>query len=128
MGKPVVSSDGNNYLAQLIDKATADALTGVNVAFIAKVVKVSPPTVNVQPLALSTDGNLKQGIIENALVAFPTIAGKISLKVGNHVICVVLDHDTTHYNRQSFFRQMTKTPHLVNNCVVIGKVAGKEDF
>ncbi|WP_338230781.1 hypothetical protein [Lactiplantibacillus paraxiangfangensis] len=121
-------ADGTNYLAKIIKETIGNALTGVNVSFIAEVVKVSPPTVSVQPLSLTVESNQKQGIIEKALVLCPSGTGKVKLKPDDHVVCVVLDHDTTYYNRKEFFRQMTTTPHLVNNAVVIGKVANKEDF
>ena len=127
------TSGGDNPLTELLQKMMLAYLVAINVAYIAKVVKVSPPTVSVQPLALTVGDNKKEAVVESARVLVPpTIKSgtkaSIKLKTGDHVVCLVLDHDTTHYNGHGEFRQMTKTPHLVNNSVILGRVAIGDDF
>lgn len=124
---------GENGLAVLLKLFGTDIVQAVNVAYIAKVTKISPPTVSLQPLALTVGDNRKEALVESVPVMIPAISiggktPKVNLKVGDNVGCLVLDHDTTHYNGHGEFRQMTKTPHLVNNSLVIGKIAEAGDF
>lgn len=134
MAKKISNPDsGTNQETVLLKKLSAYIQAVLNVSFMAKVVAVTPPTVSVQPLALTVGNNRKEGIIEGLMVIVPPVlidgkAPKVNLKVGDHVGCGVFDHDTTHYNGHGEFRQMTTTPHLINNSYVIGKMAGKGDF
>ena len=130
MGKDLSNRGGVNYLALLAQSIIDTSVKAVNVSFLAKIIKVTPPTVSVQPLALTVGSNKKEAAIEGVRVLVPpwNTSQKINYKAGDHVACVVLDHDTTHYNHKDFFRQMTTTPHLVNNTFVVGKMAEKEDF
>lgn len=124
------SEDGFTELFKLQAMAI---MREMNADFLGKVAKVTPPTVSVQPLALTVSGGKKQAMVESVMVIIPPIkidgkTPKISLKVGDNVACGVFDHDTTHYNGKNEFRQMMKTPHSISNSFVIGKIAEVGDF
>ncbi|WP_203642990.1 hypothetical protein [Levilactobacillus andaensis] len=128
MTKYSSDSNGENYQIEILKRLWNGISAGVNVAFEGEITAITPPTISVQPKALTAKGNKKQAIVEHVMVLVPATGGKVKLKVGDRVACGVFDHDISHYSSKGFYRQLIKTPHQVSNAFFIGRVADRGDF
>lgn len=128
MSKYSSNSSGENYQALILKKQRNSILAAISSSFQGKITAITPPTVSVQPEALTVGTNRKQAIVEHVMVIVPATGGTVNLKVGDRVGCGVFDHDVSHYSGKGFYRQMMKTPHQISNSFVIGKIAERGDF
>ena len=140
-------TDGINYPKEMVMKMQAKILDMMSAGYFAKVVKVSPPHVSVQPIALTTD-NKKQAMVNDAWVMLPPLIIKdhytddfdksdwdkpetdikLNIKAGDKVYVAVIDHDTQYYSGQDSMRVANTRPHSVNDSIVLGKIAEAGDF
>lgn len=128
MTKYSSDSNGENYQVEIMKLFQDGIMANISVAFEGEIAAITPPTISVQPKALTAKGNKKQALVEHVMVLVPNTGGKIKLKVGDRVACGVFDHDISHYSSKGYYRQLMKTPHQVSNAFCVGRVADRGDF
>lgn len=130
-----------DILGEMLTQNLSAALSQTKSSFIGVVNEVKAPYASVRPMARI--GNKKQTLVEKALISLPAIivaytdtkgnkhqlAPKVSIKQGDHVLCVVSDDDTSHYSaNKDEFNVFKKQPHSIEDAVIVGKIATKDDF
>lgn len=109
----------------------------IQVAYIGKISKLTPPTAEIQPLAIIA--GKKQNIVSKAhFLTMPleyvdsandkSNPGKLNYKVGDNVGVVVLDVDNMYFTNGSTFKVDSNRRHSIDFSLVIGKVADAGDF
>lgn len=116
----------------LLTKMVAQIMNGsandINVMYLAKIVKISPPTADIQPLAM-INGN-KGNIISKAhFLINPTSKNEtLNYSVGDNVVVGCLDHDNMYFNNKDKFKVDTDKKHSIDYAIILGRYAKKEDF
>jgi hypothetical protein len=137
------NTDGVNYPKALASKIMDKVVNSLSTSYMGTVIKVTPPKVSVQPIALTSD-NKKQGSVDSAWVGIPAIkikdhygddgtpfkwiTPKVDIKVGDKVAVLVFDHDTEYYTGSDSMRVSKQDAHSVNDSFVICKIAEAGDF
>lgn len=131
-------------LTKLISSVMNHNASDITVMYLAKIVKISPPTADIQPLAM-INGN-KANIVSKAhFIITPseitytdsdkgnktkvkTNKVKLDYKVGDNVLVGCLDLDNMYFTNKDKFKVDSTRKHAVDFAVILGRYANKDDF
>ncbi|WP_268914148.1 hypothetical protein [Lentilactobacillus sp. SPB1-3] len=126
-----------DWITLVVKNILSMANKSIQVAYIGKITKLTPPTASIQPLAVIS--GKKQNIVPKArFITLPleytddrgdkSQNAHLNYKDGDNVLVVVLDKDDMYFTNKGTFKVDSDRMHASDFSIVVGKVADADDF
>ncbi|TPR12236.1 hypothetical protein [Apilactobacillus timberlakei] len=124
-----------DYFSELMQSIKKSIASNISVMYLAKIVKLEPPTADLQPLA-KIDGKKQSMIYKAHFLITPNYKKlskeeikdtKLDYKKGDVVVVGSLDHDDMYF-KNDLYNVDTERIHSADFAVILGRYARKDDF